>query len=55
MEKSTTHFLQTRDVKIGLAWALIVRKTGYCSNISPRIAARSPKPPPQLKIEGYAK
>jgi hypothetical protein len=49
------HFLETREVKIGLSWMLTVRKTGYCSNNSLRIAARSPKPPPQLKIEGYAK
>jgi hypothetical protein len=42
-------------VKIGLAWALTVRKTGYCSNISLRIPALGPKPSPQLKIEGYAK
>jgi hypothetical protein len=55
MRKSTAHFLQTREVKIGSAWALIVRKIGYSSNIAPRIPAQSPKLPPQLKIEGYAK
>jgi hypothetical protein len=52
---STAHFLESREAKIGLSWALTVRKTGYCSNIDPRIPARSLKPPPQLKIEGYAK
>jgi hypothetical protein len=49
------HFLEERAAKIGLWWALTVRKTGYCSNIDRRIPDPSPKPPPQLKIEGYAK
>jgi hypothetical protein len=55
MRESTAHFLETREVKIGPSWVLNVRKTGYCSNIGPRIPTQSPKPPPQLKIEGYAK
>jgi hypothetical protein len=55
MGESTDYFLETREAKIVLSWVLTVRKTGYCSNINLRIPTQSPKLPPQLKIEGYAK